>query len=370
MTYQDFFMQFLTEQSLLPAPIVRFLYSHPEIKLDIYCIADMLYNRDDFNPLAYNIPECFMEILDKKPFASDVDLSNWLKNASKILEIIKTKEIFDGVRIPDEQIRWAVVTFIETCPFVSADTKEYYIKKINLRHFDDTNTQYGIVSQKNINNNRFREYMKLQGFKSTTVTLYVYALNQISKEFCNNLWNLEDVESVDKIKDHIKFPNNKTQQYNLYEAALHQYKAFLTNAHNVPQNQLCVTLKTKLRSVGADRQSGSTKRLDANLVAFCFSCDHKELFPNMKQSEAIREAAKLLKIKPQTLQNIRSYFDYYIPDNPRKGWVSPSESLEKIHKDILNKYLTYKDDGYYNIDNEKLAPAYEQARKILKLENK
>ena len=365
MARQDVFIRFLTEQGLLPAPITRFFSAHPEIKPDMHCVADILYNRDNFNPLAYNMPQDFTKILVARPFAMDAALSNWLQSISTILDILRVKEIIKGVQIPDEQIEWALVTFIESCPFVLANIKENYITQIKKQHIG-TVEQLGPLSQKKAAIKRFRTYIKAQQHLTpATITLYVYALNQIAGKICENLWELEDAESVPEINKVSEILGEKIPPY--YNAALEQYRVFLRETKGNQYNQGTLSLKTNLCPVRAPRQRGSTKGNDANIVAFCFSCGYETLYPNMKQADAIRSAAKELGIKPQTLQNMKSYFDYYILDNSRNGWHCPSKSLEAIHRKILDQYLTYKDGGYYKGDNEKLAPAYEKARKILKL---
>lgn len=372
MDYQDVLMRFLTEQSLWPAQIARFFNSHPNIKPDVHVIADMLYNRDNFSGVGQNMPKDLAEILANKPFASDAALSDWLQNASKILEILKTREIFAGIKIPEEQVKWALGAFIKSCPFVPQSTKEKYISEIEKPDVNDSDVQNEYLPWRQAPRNEFKAFMQLQGFKPTTITLYISLINQISANCGTPLWGIKDIESLHNILPNIynnpNFPKKKTSKYYSYVAALTQYEAFLRNKKIDPTNR-SIVVKTNSRPVGEDRHHGATQNDNANLVAFCFSCGHEALFPNLNQTKAFEKAAEILEINVKTLQNMRNYFDYYIEDSGRKGWQCQKSLVEK-HKIILDKYLAHSGDGKYSKKgcDKKLADAYAAARKILKLE--
>ncbi len=348
MNCQEIFLRFLTENGLLPAQIIRFFYSYSEKKPDIRFIANMLYSQDEFGTSVPDVPKDLLEILSNKPFAADSALSNWLKDASKILEILKTEEIYDNITIPEEQKKWALIAFIKSCPLVGQKTKESYIAQIEKASANNLNNKiYSIDKQEN--RDKFKAYMMHKNFKPTTITLYTSAINQISRKYCENLWTVTDAASLDNILQNLyntqSFCNEDKQKIHCLKAALNQYRSFLAN-------------KTDKR--------GNTTNYSNNLVGFCFSCGYQPLFPELNQTEALGEAAKKLKIPFNTLKNIMSYFDYYMADSGRQGWPAASEKMKNNHKDILDKYAINIQGKYYK-DAKKLATAYNEAKEILKL---
>lgn len=317
----------------------------------------MLYNRDDFKGFSTDVPKDLVEILSTKPFSSDVALSDWLKDASKILEILKTKEIFDNIQIPEAQTKWALCAFIESCPFVDKKTKENYISQIENTHNNSFIKKNNFFGQKR---DEFKKYMAQQGLKKTTIALYVFAINKISEKYDDNLWAVTDVALIDNILQ--KLCSGDVPSY--FRAALNQYYSFLENQSGKYNHQSCVIAKSY--SVRTNRQRGSMTNYENNLIGFCFSCGHEPLFPGLSQVKAIEEAAKTLEIPFNTLKNIMSYFDYYITDSGRNGWAVTSEKMKDNHKEILDKYAT-NINGTYRKDDKKLAIAYAEAKSILGL---
>ena len=118
----------------------------------------------------------------------------------------------------------------------------------------------------------------------------------------------------------------------------------------------------KAKPVFTYKQPGTTKKIENNLVGFCFSCNHKLLYPGLNKTEAIAEVCKVLKIKPRTFANIISYFDYLgNPYNMRKGF-EPYRTWEG--EKIMDKYLD-KVGGKYTENEAGLKKACSEARKIL-----
>lgn len=111
-------------------------------------------------------------------------------------------------------------------------------------------------------------------------------------------------------------------------------------------------VKTFSRIVDGTRQSGSTTDYKNNLVAFCFSCGHHDLYPLLSQDDALNEAANKLGIKKTTLSNLRDAFDRHNPHSHRKGW---DKALNPVQQQILNQYVN-------NVQG-----AFNEAKKILKL---
>ena len=113
-----------------------------------------------------------------------------------------------------------------------------------------------------------------------------------------------------------------------------------------------IVINTKLCTTDGDRQSGSTMDYNNNLVAFCFSCGHQNLFPYLNQGDALQKAADKLGIKKTTLSNLRDAFDRHNPHSTRKGW---DKELNSVQKQILNEYKNNVSGAFY------------AAKKILKL---
>ena len=113
-----------------------------------------------------------------------------------------------------------------------------------------------------------------------------------------------------------------------------------------------IIINTNLRTTDGDRQSGSTMDYNNNLVAFCFSCGHENLFPYLNQGDALRTAADKLGIKKTTLSNLRDMFDRHNPYSTRRGW---DKKLNSVQKQILNEY------------KNNVSGAFNAAKKILKL---
>lgn len=113
-----------------------------------------------------------------------------------------------------------------------------------------------------------------------------------------------------------------------------------------------IIINTNLRTTDGDRQSGSTMDYNNNLVAFCFSCGHENLFPYLNQGDALQTAADKLGIKKTTLSNLRDMFDRHNPYSTRRGW---DKKLNSVQKQILNEY------------KNNVSGAFNAAKKILKL---
>ena len=100
------------------------------------------------------------------------------------------------------------------------------------------------------------------------------------------------------------------------------------------------------------------------MVGFCLSCGHEALYPHLNQTDAFETAARQLKIKVNTLKHLRDYFDRYNPYSLRAGWNIP---LNDLRKSVLDHYLT-RSGGIYVKNDQGLADAYADARRILKID--
>lgn len=109
---------------------------------------------------------------------------------------------------------------------------------------------------------------------------------------------------------------------------------------------------TKTRTTDSIRQTGSSTDYNNNLVAFCFSCGHQNLFPLLNQGDALQKAADILGIKKTTLSNLRDAFDRHNPHSHRKGW---DKELNFIQQQIMDKYVN------------NVSGAFQEAKTVLKL---
>lgn len=362
MNLYEIFINFLKNHGLLPTQITRFLQSNPGFKPDIHFIADMLYSRDNFDPTIHNTSintDQLLEILKHKPFESDAGLSVWLKEISAILTILKSKEIFDNIETPKEQIEWAMKTVIQSCPFVDESVKENYISKISQSGFNNTHLKNKYILRNQTNRAEFEAFLKMNNKKGPTIQVYVSAINQINNNYQPGLWDITQATEVhDVMKELFTNPTfcaENQHKNNSLSCAMKQYATFLATKNEIyyPQPDISTHKRQKV-----------TKDPDVNLVAFCFSCGHKLLYPNLNQTEALDEAAKTLEMSKASLSNIRDSFDFYNPYSSRNGW---DKAITPEIKDVLDEYLINVGGDEYLKNNEGLHEAVNKAKQILKL---
>lgn len=237
MDKQEIFFNFLKDNGLIPAQVIRFFCSVQKFKPDIHFIAGLLCDRDDFDTSACDISgnyEDLLTVLKNKPFESDTLLSNWLKSASKILEMLKNKEIFPNIQIPKEQIEWAMITFIKTCPFIDDKNKENYIHQIEQRDISNGSNIQKLKSSdfKNFLKSRTMNNYSKKTYSSATISAYVSALNYIRDKYSINLWDVHDVAMAQSIRrrllDNPVFKKeNRKDKHNALSAAMALYCDFL-----------------------------------------------------------------------------------------------------------------------------------------------
>lgn len=242
MTVQEAFINFISEQGFLPTQIVRAIRSGSEHLSDINTIADLLNTREKFDISKHDLTEyeanLIQTTLQNKPFASDKELSEWLRNASGILINLTNKEILPGIPVPQEYTECMVKSFIQNCPLVSDQIKQHYL------NINQTNTKTYIKPQSSFDSygnkitDKFVLFLKENGKKLSTAYSYVSALNKVNAILCElnidtNIWKITDQEEIFKIIKVLQksdiFNEKNSRAHNALSSAIKCYLLFVHN---------------------------------------------------------------------------------------------------------------------------------------------
>lgn len=194
--------QFVLNEGIMPAPIVRVLKSSYQKKRleDWKKLASILLDQRGL-ALDSDADSDIMAVA-KEAFKGDLALTNWLDHMKHVLSVIVSG---DADSFPD-MIEGALISFIKACPFVSDEQKQKYLLPVGMPRpvarrksskYNDEQAQ------------QFEQFLLQHGYSYGTACSYKSAISYIAKCWCSELWEVTDLEDIQKIKDYL----NHNQEY-------------------------------------------------------------------------------------------------------------------------------------------------------------
>ncbi len=204
-TYLKIWSDFVVNEGILPAPIIRKLGNFDNSPT---LIAKILIERENFKTKSSELED--IQNAAQTAFLGDTEMVDWLKEVTPLLQILEIdyNNIGHNLNLIDA-VNGACLSFIKSCYLLPDKVLNNYINQIETKESKATTAPFDYAKEA-AQKEKYSEFLAAKGYSANTINSYRSAINNIGAlpSVSTNIWAIQTSLDINDLVSELEYNKN------------------------------------------------------------------------------------------------------------------------------------------------------------------